>query len=78
MIDDDQHRPHDKYIPGDFFARLYPDRLHPEFFNNWLTEKQIWEYKQYLVCILCRRPCGGTCGLRQNQRKDGGNRDRRL
>jgi len=64
MLDDAQHRPHDNYLPGDLFARIYPDRLNPEFYRQWLTERQIWEYKQYLVCILCGRTCGGTCGLR--------------
>ena len=39
MIDDDEHRPHEKYIPGDLFAQIYPDRLHPEYFHKWLTER---------------------------------------
>jgi hypothetical protein len=64
MIDDENHRPHEKHIPGDFFAQINPDRLHPEFFHQWLTERQIWEYKEYLVCGLCGRTCAGTCGLR--------------
>jgi len=68
MIDDDQHRPHEKHIPGDLFAQMYPDRLHPEYFHNWLTERQIREYKQYLVCGLCHRTCAGTCGLRVSRR----------
>jgi hypothetical protein len=68
MIDDDEHRPHEKYIPGDLFAQIYPDRLHPEYFHKWLTEGQIREYKQYLVCGLCRRTCAGTCGLRVARR----------
>lgn len=64
MIEDEGHRLQERFIPGDFFAQIYPDRLNPEFFHQWLTERQIREYKQYLVCGLCHRTCAGTCGLR--------------
>ena len=64
MIDDDEHRPHERYLPGDLFAQIYPDQLNPEFYHQCMTSRQIEEYKHYLVCGLCHRTCAGTCGLR--------------
>ncbi len=64
MIDDEKHKPHSRFIPGDFFAQIYPEMLNPEFSHRWMTPRQISEYKQYLRCQLCHRTCAGTCGLK--------------
>jgi hypothetical protein len=63
MVDDEQHNPHSRFIPGDFYAQIYPEYLNPEFCHQWMTQRQIMEYRQYLVCRLCHRTCAGTCGL---------------
>lgn len=68
MIDDEHRHPQERYLPGDFFAQIYPDRLNPEYCHQWMTQQQIREYKQYLVCGLCHRTCAGTCGLRPSGR----------
>jgi hypothetical protein len=63
MIDDERHRSQEQYLPGDFFAQIYPGRINLEYCHLWMTQKQIREYKQYLVCGLCHRTCAATCGL---------------
>jgi hypothetical protein len=30
--------------------------------EKYLTARQLVEYRQYLPCIRCHRPCAGICG----------------
>jgi hypothetical protein len=64
MVDNDKE-PKYRYLPGDFIGQVYPDFLDSRIIEECLTECQLREYWQYLVCRLCRRPCAGTC---ENQR----------
>jgi hypothetical protein len=61
MLDDAEHRPQHRYIPGDFMRLVYPDLTDVRVFQGTMSEKQIIEMRQYLICVLCRRPCAGTC-----------------
>lgn len=61
MLDDGEHMPQHRYIPGDFMKLVYPFLADVRIYNEAMTEEQIIEMRQYLVCILCRRPCAGTC-----------------
>jgi len=47
-----------QYIPGDLAWQIYRDRLGRV---DQMTERQQQEYRQYLVCLLCKKPCAGTC-----------------
>ena len=62
MIDDAEHRPQHKHIPGDFLKEVYPDLADSRCYTTELTKPQIVEMLQYLRCIRCGRPCAGTCG----------------
>ena len=62
MLDDDAHRPHYKYMPGDLVAQVYKEFISPpETMHHNLTPQQCREYLQYLPCLLCGRACAGTC-----------------
>ena len=62
MLDDDRHRPHYKYMPGDIVGELYKEFVSPpEYMHRSLSEQQQREYLQYLACLLCGRSCAGTC-----------------
>lgn len=49
-------------LPGDFamlvYKKLWPD-LQIQY--KMLSRKQMQEYLQYLVCMLCNKPCAGLC-----------------
>lgn len=62
MLDDMTHEPKHRYLPGDFVVQVYPNFRDARFIEKYLTARQLVEYRQYLVCIRCRRPCAGTCG----------------
>jgi len=62
MLDDDQHQPQYRYLPGDFVKEVYPNLVDVRVYQQALTKKQIVELEQYLVCIRCHRACAGTCG----------------
>jgi hypothetical protein len=62
MLDDDDHRPQYRYIPGDYVGRIYPQLVDVRVYESALTKQQIVELEQYLVCVRCHRPCAGTCG----------------
>ena len=62
MLDDPGHQPHYRYMPGDLLAYIYPELVSPpESMHLRLTPQQQREYLQYLLCLLCGRPCTGTC-----------------
>jgi hypothetical protein len=61
MLDDEQHKLQYRYLPGDFVKMVYPELSDVRVYEATLTEQQITEMRQYLVCIRCRRPCAGTC-----------------
>jgi hypothetical protein len=63
MLDDKEHKPHYKWMPGDLVAEIYKEFLNPpELMHRHLTPQQEREYLQYLPCLLCGRSCAGTCG----------------
>ena len=62
MLDDLQHEPKHKYLPGDFVTQVYSSFRHVSIIERRLTRQQLIEHRQYLVCIRCKRPCAGTCG----------------
>lgn len=61
MLDDEEHRPHYRFLPGDMVGQIYKEFVNPETIHRWLTPRQVSEYFQYLPCLLCGRPCAGTC-----------------
>jgi hypothetical protein len=62
MLDDRDHRPHYRYMPGDLLAQIYREFISPpETIHYHLTQRQQVEYLQYLPCLLCGRQCAGTC-----------------
>lgn len=50
-----------RFLPGDLVKLLYPSYTDARNIHRYLTEKQIHEVQQYLVCVLCHRTCAGTC-----------------
>lgn len=62
MLDDEEHEPKYRYLPGDFVIQVHPNFRDSRVIESYLTKEQLVEYRQYLVCIRCRRPCAGTCG----------------
>jgi hypothetical protein len=62
MLDDEQHRPQYRYIPGDYIGKIYRQLVDVRVYESALTKQQIIELEQYLVCVRCHRPCAGTCG----------------
>jgi len=64
MLDDEEHKPHYRYIPGDFVGEIYhefPNLRDIGTAERELTEQQLIERRQYLVCSRCFRKCAGTC-----------------
>ena len=61
MRDDEDHRPQYRYIPGDYVRAVYPQLADVRVYESVLTENQITEMRQYLLCVRCGRPCAGTC-----------------
>lgn len=62
MIDDEHHKEHYRYLPGDFVTEIYTSFRDVRVKEQYLTKQQLIENRQYLVCMRCRRPCAGTCG----------------
>jgi hypothetical protein len=60
MLDDDQHMPKHKYMPGDYLPLVYKEFRDKRTWEN-LSERQIAEATQYIVCGKCNRTCAGTC-----------------
>ena len=61
MIDEGFDQRKYRYLPGDFAALVYPECRDVRTSDVYLTPQQKIEKSQYLICILCRRPCAGTC-----------------
>ena len=61
MIDDEAHKLHYKYLPGDYIGQIYPGKVDSRVIEGELSKQQLMEYRQYLQCLLCRLPCAGTC-----------------
>jgi hypothetical protein len=63
MIDDGtKNQTH--YFPGDFAAHIQPHRMRDKRIRKqYFKPHQIHEYEQTLVCLICKRPCAGTCEL---------------
>ena len=62
MLDDEEHEPKHKYLPGDFVTEVYQSFRDSRVKESYLTKQQLIENRQYIICIRCRRPCAGTCG----------------
>jgi hypothetical protein len=62
MLDDEEHKPQHRYLPGDFVGAVYRNLIDVRMYEEALTSEQIIEMRQYLVCVRCGRPCAGTCG----------------
>jgi len=75
MTDDKKHEPKHRYLPGDFAAQVYPKKVDRRVIEKELTRKQIIEYEQYLPCLICKKPCAGTCipvkSSHKSNKKDG-------
>ena len=69
MIDDEEHRPEYRYLPGDYVGAIYPHLVDVRVAKDELTQRQLIELKQYLVCVYCRRPCAGTCEIGRRKRR---------
>lgn len=61
MIDDAAHKPHYRYVPGDYVGQIYPEFTDVRVYGLTLSQQQINEMRQYLVCRRCGRPCAGMC-----------------
>ena len=61
MLDDEEHTPHHRYLPGDFLALVYKGKVDNRIVERELTQRQLVEYRQYLPCIRCGKRCAGTC-----------------
>jgi hypothetical protein len=59
-----------QYLPGDFAFRVYEYVLFSrrELISRFMTDKQKMEYRQYLACDLCGKPCAGSCEQGQRPR----------
>ena len=62
MLEDEEHKLQYRYLPGDFVKMVYPELADVRTYEATMSREQIIEMRQYLICILCRRPCAGTCG----------------
>jgi hypothetical protein len=51
MLDDMEHKPHYKWMPGDLVAEIYKEFLDPHYMHRYLTPQQQREYLQYLPCL---------------------------
>ena len=60
MVDDDQHKPTYKFMPGDYVALVFPEFRDKRTWSD-LSAQQIIELTQYVVCSKCNRACAGTC-----------------
>lgn len=63
MLDDAEHKPEYRFLPGDYVGKIYPDTV--DVRSNALSEQQMVELKMYLVCLRCGRTCAGTCEKRR-------------
>ena len=64
MPDDPKYKPEYKYIPGDYVGKIYLIAVDVRSIRQHLSQQQIIELEQYLVCNICGKTCAGTCGGR--------------
>jgi len=60
MLEDAQHLPKYKFMPGDYVKLVYPEFRDKRNWHN-LSSRQISELTHYIVCARCHRACAGTC-----------------
>lgn len=63
VLDHPDYRPVHRFLPGDFVKSVYPAKIDRRVIESELTQRQIFEYEQYLVCLVCGMPCAGSCEL---------------
>jgi len=61
MPEDPKYKPEYRYVPGDYVGRIYPNVVDVRSMREYLSEQQIIELQQYLVCSRCGKTCAGTC-----------------
>lgn len=61
MIDNESHKPEYRYLPGDYIGQIYPEKIDSRVIERELSKQQLIEHDQYLECLICKRPCAGTC-----------------
>lgn len=61
VLDHPNYTPVHRFVPGDFVKQIYPGLTDSRVIGSALTQRQIIELEQYLVCIVCGLPCAGTC-----------------
>jgi len=59
--DDPRYKPEYRYIPGDYVGKIYPTAVDNRSIQQYLSQQQIVEFDQYLVCTKCGNTCAGTC-----------------
>ena len=50
-----------KFVPGDLIIQLFPEWSDNRVIAKHLSPQQIEEYQESLICLLCKKPCIGTC-----------------
>jgi len=61
MPDEHQFRPEYRFVPGDLVAQIYRNLADVRVAESALSQNQLKELRQYLICLRCGRPCAGTC-----------------
>jgi hypothetical protein len=54
--------PEKSFLPGDLYAKFFPEHLDPQSRWRYMTKLQNEEYEQYLECYRCGQVCAGLCG----------------
>jgi hypothetical protein len=50
------------YVPGYLLRNLHPSYKDSRVINTLgLSSQQLYEYEMTIMCLVCRRPCAGTC-----------------
>jgi len=70
MPDEGKYLPEKKHIPGDMFKLLYPTETDSRVQCHSMSPRQIKEMHAFLLCLLCKKPCAGTCEKRRKQESD--------
>ena len=62
LMIDDGRKSQTRCFPGDFAALVEPHRMRDKRIRGqYFESQQIHEFQQTLICLLCKRPCAGTC-----------------
>ncbi len=65
MPDLDKYLPEKKHIPGDMFKLMYPTEADRRVQCHNMSTRQIREMQAFILCLLCNKPCAGTCESRK-------------